>query len=535
MGGAREQSQQSLLRPATDSTPSSKTAASMGGQAGAGNSAAAEDLQRRISRVAARASSELPRLAQLEKTFRSDLCDVRVVFGGPEAKALLAEQNAEAVAVGDHILFADANPSPALVAHEVTHVLQQRRGGSGGGEAEAEEGSRAVEAGETFNVQGGADETPQFSKSADISTRLGKVTATLSGASVTPPALAGGISDLHDWLMANQTELSDWSGTINVKFTGTVNQPEQVIWAYYHPNQTLKLQGTDNAVVTGFTEAKGDKEYATPGYFLCYRPIIPQAMSASNPAAANFEMRDLTVRGFVSGGVEIDPRSGGLPSAEDYASEAYNPESGHGSGGLAAFISGAAIEDNAFEQMGTKYMKPGTEKYAPEEEDGYKSCGYGGVVARGLNYSTIEGNEFSNLENRDSDKKTAAGGDVNWLGLIHGVYLRDNSSNNAIRDNDFSDISGAPVKFTNDANDNKVRKNRSENAGKDAFVLEQYNPNGNPGGAIEADSAGYNNKKIERAKDGKKYVSGNDVGSSYEGNAGKIRKLDEFKEKRVGG
>ena len=104
-------------------------------------------------------------------------------------------------------------------------------------------------------------------------------------------------------------------------------------------------------------------------------------MSASSPAAANFEMRDLTVRGYVSRGVEIEPRRGGLPSAESYARAGYNPESGHGSGGVEGFFSGAKIEDNVFEQMGTKYMKPGAEKYAPGEEDGYKSCGYGGVVA----------------------------------------------------------------------------------------------------------------------------------------------------------
>ncbi len=502
---------------------------------GIGNAGAAEGLRERIARAGNGAGSELPHRKKLEQSFGRDLGWIRAVRGGQESEALLGEQKAEAVAVRDTILFAEGNPSPELVGHEVTHLLQQRQGGSGGGEAEAEAGGRAVAAGKQVEVQGGAAETPQFSKSSSKSSQKGKVSLSLSGAAVTPPAFPGGLADLHDWLMANQAALSSYAGPLTVRFSGTVQQPEQVIWAYYHPQQTLVLKGADHAVVTGFSEASGGKEYATPGYFLCYRPIIPQEMSASSPAAANFEMRDLTVRGYVSGGVEIDPRRGALPSAETYAGVGYNPESGHGSGGLAAFLSGAEIEDNVFEQMGTKYMKPGAEKYAPGEEEGYKSCGYGGVVARGLNYSTIQGNTFANLENRDSKKTAADGGKVNWLGLIHGVYLRDQSSHNAVRGNNFSSISGAPVKLTNHADNNKVRNNKSRNAGKDAFLLEQYNPNGNPGGAVEADSAGYNNARIGKAADGKKYVQGNAPGSSYAGWAGKSKNLAEFQEKKVGG
>ena len=501
-----------------------------------GNAAAAEALQARIAKVAGSAQATLPHRARLEASFGADLSDVRAVLGGVGACALLDERNAEAVALGDAIVFADANPSAELVAHEVTHVLQQRRGGTGGGEAEAESTARAAASGQQVDVGGGAPETPQFStKESAPASRAGTVTLGLSGAGVTPPGFAGGLPDLHDWLMDNQAALSNYSGPLNVTFSGTVKQSEQVIWSYYHPKQTLVLRGTSGAVVTGFTDAGGGKEYASPGYFLCYRPIIPQQMSAANPAAANFEMRGLTVTGYVSGGVEIDPRRGSMPSAEAWENGSFNEEGGHGSGGLEGFISGARIEDNTFDKLGTKYMKPGTERYAPHEEDGYKYCGYGGVVARGMSYSTIADNTFSHLENRDSSKTSSDGGDVNWLGLIHGVYLRDSSSYNSVRKNDFSTISGAPVKLTNHADYNKVRGNTSKNAGKDAFALEQYNPNGNPGGAVEADSAGYNKSSVGAASDKKKYITANHVGSAYSAYTSSSKAIQEFKEKRVGG
>ena len=113
--------------------------------------------------------------------------------------------------------------------------------------------------------------------------------------------------------------------------------------------------------------------------------------------------------------------------------------------------------------------------------------------------------------------------------------MRDQSSSNAVRGNTFSSISGAPVKLTNHADYNKVRNNKSKNSGKDAFLLEQYNPNGNPGGAVEADSLGYNNSTIGKAADRKKYVQGNRPGSSYAGWVGKPKNLAEFHEKKVGG
>ena len=67
-------------------------------------------------------------------------------------------------------------------------------------------------------------------------------------------------------------------------------------------------------------------------------------------------------------------------------------------------------------------------------------------MARGLEYSHIQRDRFSELENEAVvDVK---GKKVNGPGLIHGVYLRDHSSHNAVRHNQFDDITGAPIKRT---------------------------------------------------------------------------------------
>jgi hypothetical protein len=494
----------------------------------ASNSARAGAIDERLQRAAAQASAGVPHRERLESTFGLDLGHLRVVLGGDEVADALAERNAEAVAFKDTLLFADANPAPELVAHEVTHALQQEKGGAGGGESEAEAGARALGAGESFEVKGGAAEKPQFSTSKAASSK-GSVKLTMAGSPVSPPAVTG-LDDVHDFLMANQAALAGWSGTIRVRFSGTVKQRAQVIWAYYAAGQTLEIEGADGAVVSGFT-GSGDKQVATEGYFLAYRPIVPQAMSADNPAAANFSMHGLTVRGFVSGGVEISPRSGQLPSAEQYASDSYDAEAGHGDGGLTAFLSGASIKGNTFEQMGTSYMKRGTERYAPTDPEGYKYAGFGGIVARGLNASTISGNTFSDLTNRDSSKRSEADGrEVSWEALMHGIYLRDHSSNDSIRNNTFDTISGAAVKFTNASDHNKVRDNKADNTGSDAFVLEHYSAN-NPGGMAESDSRGYGSKGVSKAADRRKYIDGNQAGTSYDKN----KKLKEFKEKKVKG
>jgi len=102
-------------------------------------------------------TGELPHRADLEAAFGRDLSDVEA-HTGPDAQQSAAAMGAEAYATGDHVV-APADASLFLVAHEVTHVLQQRdgvqlAGGIDGGagdpyEREADDVAGAVVRGES--------------------------------------------------------------------------------------------------------------------------------------------------------------------------------------------------------------------------------------------------------------------------------------------------------------------------------------------------------------------------------------------------
>lgn len=98
--------------------------------------------------------TEIPYRAEMEESFGQDFGDVRV-HTGPRANAAAKALGAHAYAVGNNIAFAAPGaPKKSLLAHELTHVVQQRGGGaakpqakenagtidkSGEGEAEAVE------------------------------------------------------------------------------------------------------------------------------------------------------------------------------------------------------------------------------------------------------------------------------------------------------------------------------------------------------------------------------------------------------------
>jgi hypothetical protein len=117
------------------------------------------------------AGQEIPHRAAMEKSFGMDFGDVRAHFG-PAAKQAAGKLGAHAYATGNNIAFANADPDPALVAHELTHVVQARGGSKGAagpqlksadtavdksGEPEAEKVEGAVKAGRTANsaLEGG--------------------------------------------------------------------------------------------------------------------------------------------------------------------------------------------------------------------------------------------------------------------------------------------------------------------------------------------------------------------------------------------
>ncbi|MBW1880396.1 MAG: DUF4157 domain-containing protein, partial [Deltaproteobacteria bacterium] len=69
---------------------------------------------------------ELPFKEEMEEQFGEDFSNVMVQFG---MSAELGAMNANAAASGETVMFDSANPSKEEVAHELTHVVQTRRGG----------------------------------------------------------------------------------------------------------------------------------------------------------------------------------------------------------------------------------------------------------------------------------------------------------------------------------------------------------------------------------------------------------------------
>lgn len=69
----------------------------------------------------------IPYQEKMERRFNTSFADVQCHADSASAQACAA-LGAQAYAMGNHIAFKTASPSEALVAHELTHVVQQRRG-----------------------------------------------------------------------------------------------------------------------------------------------------------------------------------------------------------------------------------------------------------------------------------------------------------------------------------------------------------------------------------------------------------------------
>lgn len=105
-------------------TASQMPADPVAGNRGPGGDGIASVLQAALP-GAANEAGPVPHQREMEESFGADFSNVRARTGATELRA----QGAEAVAHGGTVAFADATPAPALVAHELTHVVQQDRAG----------------------------------------------------------------------------------------------------------------------------------------------------------------------------------------------------------------------------------------------------------------------------------------------------------------------------------------------------------------------------------------------------------------------
>lgn len=296
----------------------------------------------------------------------------------------------------------------------------------------------------------------------------------------------GSLDEVQQWLSATQPQ--DPELVISVTPGCQVACAAQTLWYYYNPNQKIVLDGQGGSV-TGLHSGR-----PTPGYFLSYRPAVGDGTSAERPAAANLEVKNLSIRGFESGGIEISPqRVAGKQNDWD--------------GGLAAFVGGAAIHDVQFRDLGLN-------KKSSAESRLWNNMrfGAGGVTMRGVQKSTIERCQFQNLTNGqmtfdntdDQGNKTTKHGEGDHL--FHAVYMRDGSSGNVVQGNTFDHVGGDPVRVSNGSNKNVIDGNTSRDSGQNGMVSNWFNSAKKP---PEVDSTGtvIRNNHVGKLLGGKKQAA----------------------------
>jgi hypothetical protein len=114
-----------------------------------------------FARATSGGASDLPFRDEMEQSFGIDLSNVQAHLG---QAAPMKDLCAKAATQGEQIAFASGAPDRELVAHEVAHVVQNRRGGSGGraqvsspgdaSEVEAEALAAKASSGEAVSVGG---------------------------------------------------------------------------------------------------------------------------------------------------------------------------------------------------------------------------------------------------------------------------------------------------------------------------------------------------------------------------------------------
>jgi len=125
-----------LMPPATEESETKPRPLQTKLARGAGNDRAAIDPRGILNRLDDGSQMGSPLRSSAERFFGTSFRDVRL-HSGPRADALTGSLGAEAFTIGNHVAFAagryrpDTTEGQRLVAHELTHVIQQRRGITG--------------------------------------------------------------------------------------------------------------------------------------------------------------------------------------------------------------------------------------------------------------------------------------------------------------------------------------------------------------------------------------------------------------------
>ena len=125
--------------------------------AGTKTASTAETMDRVVAN-----GGKIPYLTQMEHAFGQCFGAVRATVG---ASSALGELGAVGAARGEEIAFASPSPDPAVVAHELTHVVQRRRNAGGASTELEDEGSSAEqEAEHVGELVAAGEQAPQITQ-----------------------------------------------------------------------------------------------------------------------------------------------------------------------------------------------------------------------------------------------------------------------------------------------------------------------------------------------------------------------------------
>lgn len=135
----------------------------------------AGDMKTQFAEATSGPARELPYRGEMERAFGQSFDGVQAHLGDPAAERGLAALGAAGATMGSTVAFRTPNPSKELVAHELTHVQQNRQGFETAGSAELE--ARTVGAG---IAAGGVAGRTGFARPAAPVQRSGETAANVS-------------------------------------------------------------------------------------------------------------------------------------------------------------------------------------------------------------------------------------------------------------------------------------------------------------------------------------------------------------------
>ncbi len=299
--------------------------------------------------------------------------------------------------------------------------------------------------------------TNSYSEKILIISKGKKIPKELNGSN---EGIFSSLQEAHDFIYDEKRGLG-WSNLENIKDDVTIYVLEGeyfekgLLWKASSSNYKIKITNykKEKAIFNG-----SKKDGTFYGYFFRLQP----SCSRENKSG----ITNLTINGLI-----IKNYYNGIVFGKASNTCANSNDSGHN-----------IISSNTFQNIGNKIV--GTTKEFNNLYSNNQSTWPIGYAAISLNRSSnniISDNYFLNIEN--SYKQ----------GLVHSIYLNDNSKNNKILNNQISYCSGTPINIRNGSNNNFIEGNRfkySANIGSMIYIWHCDSSNNDCNGRSESPSIG---------------------------------------------